>query len=260
MTPPERRNVALGRCGEGKFRERLDRWRRPIWDFNLYNRQRWVAEQARRIPSGMRVLDVGAGIGQYRTVFAHCDYKTQDFGQEPATIGKYTPLDYQSDIGAIPVEDRTFDVIVCTEVLEHVPHPDAALAEMARILKPGGRLLLTAPLASFLHQEPYHYYGGFTPHWYRKFLPDHGFDVESIVANAGFFSLLGQNAQHCLRVLRSPAPNRLSRTTWAALMLMRLVTRPLAQLLPLLGRWLDSLNLERTATAGYHVVAIRRAE
>lgn len=43
-----------------------------------------------------------------------------------------------------------------------VPYPVAAIQEMARILKPGGRLLVTAPLASYLHQEPFHYYDGYT--------------------------------------------------------------------------------------------------
>ena len=159
--------------------ERIREWRRPVWEFNLFNRQQWVAEQARRIPPGARVLDAGAGPGQYRQLFAHCDYKAQDFAREPGTAGKYTPLDYESDITAIPVPDASFDAVICTEVLEHVPDPVAALAEMARILKPGGRLLLTAPLASYLHQEPYHYYGGYTPYWYRKFLPERGRDLRT---------------------------------------------------------------------------------
>jgi len=62
------------------------------YNFNLSERKRWVAAQAAAIPEGSYVLDAGAGIGQYRPLFAHCIYKTQDFGQEPGTIGKYTPL------------------------------------------------------------------------------------------------------------------------------------------------------------------------
>src|SRR5215470_8556959 len=146
-------------------------WYRSICDYNQYFRDRWMAAEATRISVDARVLDVGAGTGRYRSLFDHCKYEAHDFGEEPSTIGKYTPLDYKSDVTAIPVADESFDVVVCTEVLEHVPDPFKAIGEMARILRPNGRLLHTAPLGSILHQEPYHIYGGYTPYWYQKFLP-----------------------------------------------------------------------------------------
>src|SRR5262245_31626356 len=146
--------------------ERFREWGRGTFGYNTHLRRAWVRKQAEKIPSGARILDVGAGIGQYRGLFAHCRYEAPDFGQEPGTVGSYTAMDYVSYICAIPVEDGSFDVVLCTEVLEHVPDPGRAVLEMARILRPGGTLLLTAPLGSILHQEPYHYYGGYTPHWY----------------------------------------------------------------------------------------------
>ena len=237
---------------------RIRRWRHRVWGFNIFNRREWVAQQAALLPPGTRVLDIGAGVGQYRELFGHCDYKTHDFGQEPATVGKYTPLDYQSDITAIPVPDAEFDALICTEVLEHVPYPIEALKEMARIVKPGGRVLLTAPLASYLHQEPYHFYGGYTPYWYRRFLPETGFDVESIVANQGFFSLFGQETQRFVLLLRSPEAKRAPLATSMLLAMLALLMTPFAHLLPLVGNWLDRLALETMATAGYHVVGIRR--
>ena len=86
--------------------------------------------------------------------------------------------------------------MLCTEVLEHVPRPIDALAEMVRIVRPGGQLILTAPLGSGLHQEPYHFYGGFSDHWYRKFLDELGCDIEEITPNHGWFANL---AQECAR-------------------------------------------------------------
>jgi len=236
----------------------LRRWRHRVWGFNEYNRREWVAAQAARLPAGTRILDVGAGVGQYRPLFAHCAYQTQDFGQEPATIGKYTPLDYECEITDIPVPDATFDAVICTEVLEHVPHPIEALAEMARILKPGGRLLLTAPLGSHLHQEPFHYYGGYTPHWYKRFLAENGFEVESIVRNEGFFSLFGQEAQRYVELLRSPEAKRTGVFTRMRLAILAFLMLPLAHLIPLAGNWLDRLNLESIVTVGYHVTARRK--
>lgn len=67
---------------------------------------------------------------------------------------------------------------------------------MVRVTKPGGRLFLTAPLGSGLHQEPYHFYGGYTDHWYRKFLTEFGCEIISIEPNHGFFAHL---AQECAR-------------------------------------------------------------
>jgi SAM-dependent methyltransferase len=236
----------------------LRAWRRRTWAFNTERRREWVAAQAAALPAGARVLDVGAGVGQYRPLFAHCDYKAHDFGQEPDTKGQYTPLDYESDITAIPVTDGTFDAVLCTEVLEHVPDPAAAVREMARVVRPGGRLLLSAPLGSHLHQEPYHFYGGYTPHWYQRFLTAAGCHVQSIEPNQGFFSFFGQEALRFSEYLRPRNTRAMPVGRRTILSLLWLVTWPACQVLPPLGGALDRLGLERTATIGYHVVAVKR--
>jgi len=164
-------------------------------DFNARSRDEWVADRAGSVTPGSHVLDVGAGTAPYRGLFKHCEYKTQDFAQYDGyrgPEGHYADIDYVSDITKIPVADATFDVVLCTEVLEHVPRPIEALHEMARITKPGGRLFITAPLGSGLHQEPYHFYGGYTDHWYRKFLAESDCEVVSIDPNHGFLAHLGQ--------------------------------------------------------------------
>lgn len=230
-----------------------------ILDFNKNGRDKWVAEQVLKIPAGAQVLDVGVGTGPYRTLFSHCEYKTHDFAQEPDTIGKYTSLDYVSDITSIPVSSDSFDVVLCTEVLEHVPDPQLAVNEMARILKKGGVLLLSAPLGSFLHQEPYHYYGGFTPYWYQKFLSEAGFEIRTIDTNRGFFSWFGQESQR-FSALIDPRRTLKTKWRWPLLTLLWLITLPFFRILfPLLGAAMDSLKLEHSATIGYHVVAVKHS-
>lgn len=159
-------------------------------------RDAWVRAKADAVPAGARVLDVGAGTCRYRGYFAHCDYRAHDFMEyerfRDGSEGAYGTIDYVSDITALPVPDGSFDLVLCTEVLEHVPHPIEAIHEMARVLRAGGRLLLTAPLGSGLHQLPHHYYGGYTPEWYRRFCPEAGLAVVEIAPNGGFFKLFAQ--------------------------------------------------------------------
>lgn len=231
-----------------------------IFKFNQYERDRWMAGCARALPAESRVLDVGAGSCPYRRFFSHCTYKTQDF----ATLSKeqltghtgYGQIDYVSDILSIPVDDQSFDVIVCTEVLEHVPEPIDAVREFSRILKPGGKLLLTAPLGSGIHQEPYHYYGGYTPYWYRTFLAHSGFKNIEVKANGGFCKHFGQES---IRFAKTSAPWKMEtgnpwRIAWAIFWCM--LTPLLLFILPIICHILDPLlDKTRLFTVGYHVTA-----
>jgi hypothetical protein len=132
------------------------------------------------------------------------------------------------------------------------------LREFARVLKPGGQLWITAPLLSYLHMEPYHYYGGFTHHWYRHWLPATGFDVKSItpvggpgrsavVYTQGFYNAWAEREKTL-----GPLPWLLSRVFRALCKVPFHFVFP--RLLPRLDRWLGS---ERVCS-GYLVVGIRQ--
>lgn len=230
---------------------------RRVYLFNLYERDRWVKKEAAKVPPGSHVIDVGAGSCPYRGLFAHCEYRSHDFAKLPPDqfSGRqgYGQLDYICDILSIPVPDATFDVILCTEVLEHVDEPIQALREFARILKPNGKLLLTAPLGSGLHQDPHHFYGGYTPYWYRKFLGEVGFKNIIIEPNGGFFKHYGQESIRFASML-APWQGR-KQLMWLPLWLLSLVW--LAVICPLLGHILDYLDRDKAFTVGYHVTAVR---
>jgi hypothetical protein len=136
----------------------------------------------------------------------------------------------------------------------------AALKEFARLLKPGGRLFLSAPLLSGLHMEPYHFYGGFTHYWYRHWLPQVGFSIDETQAIGG----PGRTAVVYLQVFYS---------SWATQERMlpffrRIVSKCfraaakipihfiLPRMLPKMDRWLGA----KAVCSGYLVTATRNAE
>jgi ubiquinone/menaquinone biosynthesis C-methylase UbiE len=171
---------------------------------NEPNREKWIERALSRVPAGSRLLDAGAGEGQFRKFCGHLKYVSQDFAQYDGAgdgaglhTGKWdqSRLDIVSDITAIPEPDGSFDAILCTEVLEHIPDPLKALDEFARLLRPGGHLIITAPFCSLTHFAPYHFCTGFSRYFYRKHLPARGFEIDEIDENGNFFEFLAQETR-----------------------------------------------------------------
>ena len=227
---------------------------------NQASRDRWVTLLSREIASGSRVLDVGAGQGRYRQLFEHCVYRTHDFAAYDgsaeglfAESWDYSTLDYVSDITELPVADGSFDVVLCTEVLEHVPRPIEALSELHRILVEGGRLIASAPLGSGLHQEPFHFYGGYTPHFWDRELRLLGFDDIVVDANGQLFAVLAQEIRRGAGVILNSGVYR----RWHPVSIVaRLAATDLVYntLLEIDGR-----IPVREFTLGYHVTATKPA-
>lgn len=236
--------------------------RSRLYAFNTVNRDAWVADQARQLAPRSAVLDVGAGSCPYRHLFAHCEYRTQDFANlqsRQLRDGSYGTIDYVCDAAQIPVPDDSFDAVLCTEVLEHHAQPVELIKELGRILKPGGRLLISAPLGSGIHQEPYHYYGGFTPYWYRTFLPESGFAGITVSANAGSYKFFAQEAVRFLKMSRPFGPTLPfgSSLVWAPFWF--LLFPVLGLVVPVACHLLDRFDDERRFTVGYHVTAVKVA-
>ena len=232
----------------------------PLFNFNQLLRDRWIRAQAASVPAGSRVLDVGAGSAPYRAFFGHCRYLTQDFARlDPGQLlhEAYGDVDYVSDAASIPVEAESFDAVICTEVLEHVAEPIKVVEEISRVLRPGGKLILTAPLGSGIHQEPFHFYGGFTPYWYERFLAQSGFEDIHVEPNAGSFRAFSQES---LRFVLASCPTALPMPLWARIVWtpVWLISLPmLAGVIPVSCFLLDHFDRERRFTVGYHVTAVR---
>jgi len=200
-------------------------------------RVKWVRNALSKIPAGSRLLDAGAGELRFKPDCGHLEYVAQDFGQyhgkgdEGLQTGNWDNdrLDIVSDITAIPVPDASFDAILCTEVLEHVPDAVAALSEFTRILRPGGFLLVTAPFASLTHFAPYHFCG-YNKYWYQHHLPRLGFQIEELEHNGSWFHFIAQELR------RSRFIGRMYSNKILAL-LTRLAVIPIIALLTILSRF-----------------------
>jgi SAM-dependent methyltransferase len=175
-------------------------------NINEENRQAWLMKTLASLPAGFRILDAGAGELRNRSLCGHLAYVSQDFGQydgggdgKGLQTGNWdtSRIDLVCDITAIPEPDAAFDAILCSEVLEHVPDPTKALDEFARLLKPGGKLILTAPFASLVHFAPYHYCSGFSRYWYEHHLTQRGFQIEELTPNGDWFAYCEQEVM-CL--------------------------------------------------------------
>lgn len=176
---------------------------------NQKNRERWLEKTLKRIPPGKKILDAGAGELRYKKFCSHLKYVSQDFGQyngEGNTEGLQTKtwdnskLDIVSNIINIPVKNNSFDAIMCIEVFEHIPEPVKAMKEFDRILKPKGKLIITAPFCSLTHMAPYYFANGYSKHWYEKILKENNFTINKISFNGNYFEWLAQEIRRISNV------------------------------------------------------------
>ncbi len=174
-------------------------------------RKRWIADTLTALPAGGSLLDVGAGECAYKPHCTHLEYLAQDIAQYDGKgdgkglhtdVWDTSELDFVCDLYDIP-EDRLFDTVFCSEVLEHVVDPVRAVEKMARLVRPGGQMILTAPFNSVTHFAPYHFCTGFSQYFYTHHLERLGFEVTELTANGGFFDVVDQELGRVSKVRRS---------------------------------------------------------
>jgi SAM-dependent methyltransferase len=189
---------------------------------------------ASALADGVRVLDAGAGECAYKEKFdRHC-YTGVDLGIGDAHWN-YSQLDAIADLIALPFRDASFDAALNIVTLEHVREPGIVLAELCRVLVPGGRLLLVVPHEWEEHQVPHDYFR-YTRYGARYLLEKAGFTSIEILPVGGFFRLLSRRMLNALQFFPGPL-----------FFLAAIIFAPPALLLPVL----DVLDRQRNFTLGY---------
>ncbi len=143
-----------------------------------------LAPRLEYLRGSRRLLDAGAGRGAYRSLLAPLCQELVEVDRHPAE-GMV-----QGDLEGLPFPDGHFDAVFCSQVLEHTPHPARAVAELARVTAPSGRLIVSLPHISHLHNEP-HDYQRWTRHGLSVLLSEHGWEVEVLWASGGLWTMLG---------------------------------------------------------------------
>ncbi len=117
---------------------------------------RWLATEARRAHGELgayRVLDVGCGTKPYEPLFAPytASYVGVDRVENPRA-------ELRGSVEALPVEDGSFDLVLCNQVLEHCDDPAQAVRELRRATAPGGRVLASTHGVQWYHPSPVDYW------------------------------------------------------------------------------------------------------
>ncbi len=162
--------------------------KRPDW---LIARYLWNdIASASKYASGI-LLDVGCGKKPYSILF---DRHTRHYiGFDiPASISKEkNDVDFYASALHIPCRTGSIDSVLCTQLIEHVPEPQRVLAEIARVLKRGGHLILTAPRVWFIHEPPSDYFR-FTEYGLRYLAESNGLEVVLIKQEGSFVEMIAQ--------------------------------------------------------------------
>ncbi len=217
-----------------------------------YDIEEFVREASRALPEGALVLDAGAGESRFARHFQKALYIALDLAVGDASWD-YSKIHLRARLDAIPLATGRIDAVINIQVLEHVPNPADVLRELHRVLKPGGRLFLTAPQGWGEHQQPHDYFR-FTAYALRSLLTEAGFRTVGIEPQGGYFDYLGHRLSYVPKVLFQ------ERRGWVRALLFPLELASLflfCFLSPMLCHALDGLDGRREFTLGYRCKAVK---
>ncbi len=198
-----------------------------------------VGEFAASLPDGALVLDAGAGELRYASSFRRQRYVALDLAVGDPSWD-YSRLHLLGDLEQLPLAAGSFDAALNIVVLEHVRRPGKVLEELARVLRPGARLLLVAPQEWEVHQAPHDYFR-YTRYGLEHLISQAGLDLRRLEPVGGYFWLMARRSVNFLSFFQGGLK-------WFLFVLLA----PLFGLLVPLALYLaDGLDRQRDFTLGY---------
>lgn len=217
------------------------------------------------LASGL-LLDVGSSETPYRELFEQHVRHYVGMEYPPAVLDKQPDmwdllynvhhlLNLLGDGRQLPIRTSSVDTVLCTEVLEHVPDARPMMVEMGRVLKPGGKLLVTVPFVQPLHELPSDFHR-FTPPALEAYAKEAGLRVESITPRGNFASACG--AMLSQWIIRSIGAK--TRQSDGSVVLSRWRSIPLLPVTALIQAFFllaSKITHDDTVCHGYAMVAVK---
>lgn len=149
-----------------------------------------------------RLLDLGCGhvplYMMYRSLVDDCT--CVDWA---SSLHENEFLDVVHDLTQpLPFEDATFDTIICSDVLEHIPTPMACVAEISRVLKPGGKVIFNVPFLYWIHEAPYDFHR-YTEFAIQRMFDSNGLEIDILHPAGGSFVVVGDILSKTFAKLRT---------------------------------------------------------
>lgn len=212
----------------------------------------FVAQLLASVDPGDFLLDVGCGEGKLRQQLApgvhyigldryagEQSNEYMNWNMRPSVLG---------DIHRLPLAPASCKTVALMHVLEHAREPAEVLAEIYRVLQPGGYLFVDVPFLHEIHHAPYDYFR-YTPFSLTRLTQAVGLEVLEIRPSGGYFRILS----HLLKA----APSVVQSTSMSGLLVRISVAYPLKSLGWLIGKLQYLLDLQddtQTFTCGYHCI------
>jgi len=128
-------------------------------------------------------LDVGCGNRPYEYLFERGTYTGIDVASSGRPMSMKTPDSFYDGVN-IPFDENSFDIVIATQVLEHVPNPLGLLIEMGRVCRMSGAIVVSLPFVYPEHEEPYDYFR-FTRFGITELMSNAGLEVIAMKRDSG---------------------------------------------------------------------------